>query len=77
MRICRKHFVEGKPSEDPSGVDYVLTIVNIKKGAWKMQKQLVQEQRYQKRCGQRNQPKVLASPSEVPSVGPAGVAEEK
>ena len=42
MRICRKHFVEGKPSEDPSGVDYVLTIVNIKKGAWKMQKQLVQ-----------------------------------
>ena len=43
--ICRKHFVEGKPSEDPSGVDYVLTIVNIKKGAWKMQKQLVQEQK--------------------------------
>ena len=33
--------------------------------------------RYQKRCGQRKQPKVLASPSEVPSVGPAGVVEEK
>ena len=45
MRICRKHFVEGKPSEDPSGVDYVPTLVNIKKGAWRMQKQLVQEQK--------------------------------
>ena len=43
MRICRKHFVEGKPSEDPSGVGYVPTIVNIKKGPWRMQKQLVQE----------------------------------
>ena len=45
MHICRKHFVEGKPSEDPSGVDYVPTIVNIKKGAWRMQKQPVQKQK--------------------------------
>ena len=57
-------------------MDCVPTIVNIKKGAWRMQRQLVQEQK-DKRCGQKNQPKVLASPSEVPSVGPAGVAEEK
>ena len=37
--------VEGKPSEVPSGMGYVPTIVNIKKGAWRKQRQLVQEQK--------------------------------
>ena len=78
MRICGKHFLKGKPSENPSDVDYVPTIVDIKKRS--LEKAEAADARakiYQKRCGQTNQPEVLASPSEVPSVGPVGVAEEE
>ena len=58
MHICRKHFVNGKPSEYPSGVDYVPTTVNNKKGGWRTQRQLVQEHKeIRKGAGRRISPR--------------------